>query len=186
MGFFSNVLSNKKHSMIDVYRNATDEILNELAIHKTDAKKLKTSVYLLMAMIACLEAIAKGKSRPFFDEMIEAVEELVKDYKMRVSELAIDSDELLKILSFFDSKHGVDGDTTINGYAAFKAIYEKFLTDVVLEIYNNRGDEKEGKVFLIASIVLVDALLTSQHDEKYIPVSLIITKMMGDVIKAFK
>ena len=181
------MFGSKKPSMSEVYRDATVKVLDVINLKKSDANKLKTTAYLLMAMIACLEAISKGKSRPFIDNMVKDVDALVKDYKMRVSELATDETELEKILAFFDDEHGVDGDTTVNGYAAFAAIYEQFTKDVVVDIYEHRGDGNGSNVFPYASKVILEALRgKGKGSQNFIEVSMIVTQMMGDVIKAFR
>ena len=173
--------------MSEVYKDATLKVLDVINLKKSDANKLKTTAYLLMAMIACLEAIAKGKARPFIDDMVSDVHSLVKDYKMRVSELATNDAELEKILQGFDDEHGVDGDTTVNGYAAFTAIYSGFTQDVVVDIYEHRGDGNGSNVYPYASNVILEALRgKGKGSQNFIEVSMIVTQMMGDVIKAFK
>jgi hypothetical protein len=117
--------------------------------------------------------------------MIEDVQEITSNLSMIVSELANSDEELEKILLFFDEEHGVDKDTRINGVAAFDAIYFTWFKEIIADIYHHRGDG--SNVFPYASIVVLEALMgKDKAEDKFIEVSIIITKMMGDVIKAFR
>jgi hypothetical protein len=94
-------------------------------------------------------------------------------------------DELEKILSDFPAEADVDGDTTINGLAAWNAIYFTYVEEIVLEI-SNRSNGPLGS-YGYAAIKVLEALRgNGQGKDDFMDVSFLITEMTGKVIKSFR
>lgn len=175
----------KEESNSDVFKNYSTKVLQKANIKNTDANILKTTVYLCFAQIACLNVATEGKSRSFMDNMVEDAKNSTLELKMRVKELAQSDDELEKILSDFPAEADVDGDTTINGLAAWNAIYFTYVEEIVLEI-SNRSNGPLGS-YGYAAIKVLEALRgNGQGKDDFMDVSFLITEMTGKVIKSFR
>ena len=178
-------LKDKEESNSDVFANYATLILQKANIKNTDANILKTTVYLCFAQVACLNVATQGQSRVFMDNMVEDAKKSVLALKMRVRELAQSDDELERILSDFPAEADVDGDTNINGLAAWNAIYFTYVEEIVLEI-SNRSKGPLGP-YGYAAIKVLEALLgKGQGKDDFMDVSLLITEMTGKVIKSFR
>lgn len=117
--------------------------------------------------------------------MVEDAEKSVSELKMRVKELAQSNDELERILSDFPDEADVDGDTTINGLAAWNAIYFTYVEEIILEI-SNRSNGPLGP-YGYAAIKVLEALRgKGQSEDGFMDVSFLITEMTGKVIKSFR
>jgi hypothetical protein len=183
MGIFSNIFAKKKITNVEVFKTYTDKVLDVAAIPKTQANKLKVSVYLLFAQLGIVHVVAAGKARPFLGALVEDVKESTKDLTMRISELALNDTELQIILNEFPAEANLTSNVTINGLAAFEAIYFAYLGDLVPEI----GKQVREQVFLFATLKLLEATIGGEQAQiKLLPTSLVVTKMTGEVIKAFR
>ena len=179
------IQKDKEQSTQDVFANYSTLFLQKANIKNTDANKLKTTVYLCFAQVACLNVATQGKSRAFMDNMVEDAKNSVIKLKMRVKELAQSDDELERILSEFPAEADVDGDTNINGLAAWNAIYFTYVEEVVLEI-SNKSKGPLGP-YGYAAIKFLEALRgNGQGKDDVMDVSFLITEMTGKVIKSFR
>ena len=186
MGFFSSFLKPKvAASNTENFKNYTIKLLNTAHIPINDANILKTTVYLCFAQIACLNVATQGQSRVFMDNLVEDAKNSVLALKMRVRELAQSDDELERILSDFPAEADVDGDTNINGLAAWNSIYFTYVEEIVLEI-SNRSKGPLGP-YGYAAIKVLEALRgKGQGKDDFMDVSFLITEMTGKVIKSFR
>ncbi len=180
-----NKLNGKEESNSDVFENYATQILQKANIKNTDANLLKATVYLCFAQIACLNAATQGKSRVFIDNMVEDAKNSVLALKMRVNELALSDDELERILSDFPAEAEADGDTNINGLAAWNAIYFTYVEEVVLEI-SNKSKGPLGPYGYAAIKVLESLRGKGQGKDDFMDISFLITEMTGKVIKSFR
>ena len=186
MGLFSNFFKSKDVvSNTENFKNYTIKLLNTAHVPINDANILKTTVYLCFAQMACLHVATEGKSRVFIDNMVEDAKNSVLALKMRVKELAQSDDELEQILSDFPAEADVDGDTNVNGLAAWNAIYFNYVEEIVLEI-SNRSNGPLGP-YGFAAIKVLEALRGKGNSEdNFMDVSFLITEMTGKVIKSFR
>jgi len=175
----------KEESSSDVFENYANLILQKSNVKNTDANLLKATVYLCFAQISCLNFATQGKSSVFIDNMVEDAKNSILKLKMRVKELAQSDDELERILSNFPAEADVDGDTNINGLAAWNAIYFTYVEEVVLEI-SNKSKGPLGP-YGYAAIKVLEALRgKGQGKDDFMDVSFLITEMTGKVIKSFR
>ncbi len=175
----------KQQSNSDVFKNYANLILQKANIKITEANILKVTVYLCFAQISCLDVATQGKSSVFIDNMVEDAKNSVLKLKMRVKELAQSDDELGRILSEFPAEADVDGDTNINGLAAWNAIYFTYVEEVVLEISNKTKGPLGPYGF--AAIKVLEALRGKEQDkDDFMDISFLITEMTGKVIKSFR
>ena len=186
MGFLSKLFNkNIQDSNIDVYKKYTDSILLLSKIPLTDANKLKASVYLCFAQLACIHVVSKGKAVVFMDAMVSDVKESVSDLKIQIGDLANDDDELQRILKNFPQAAQVDAFTTVNGHAAFQAIYSQFVEEIVTEISVNSNGPFGPHGF--AALKLLEALRgKGKGKDEMLETSMKLTEMTGEVIKAFR
>lgn len=186
MGFFSNLFgSNETKSNTLIFSKYAKTILSQANVKITDANLLKVTVYLCFAQIACLNSIAGKKVRPFIENMVEDANKSVRSLKVIVGELANSEDELETILADFPPEAEVDEDTEINGSAAWDAVYLGFAQDVILDIVEN-GKGPFGP-HGYAAIKLLEALRgKGESESNFMEVSASLSKMTGEVIKAFR
>jgi hypothetical protein len=186
MGIFSSFFKTKVAvSNTENFKNYTIKLLNTAHVPINDANVLKATVYLCFAQIACLNVATEGQSRDFMDNMVEDAKNSVLVLKMRVKDLAQSDDELERILSDFPPEADVDGDTNINGLAAWNAIYFTYVEEIVLEI-SNRSKGPLGP-YGYAAIKVLEALRgKGQGKDDFMDVSFLITEMTGNIIKSFR
>jgi hypothetical protein len=183
MGIFSSLFNEKKKTNVEIFKIFTDKVLDAASIPKTDANKLKVSVYLLIAQLGIVHVIGSGKAKPFLDNLVKDVKESIKGLTMRISELALDETELQIILNEFPAEANLTSNVTINGLAAFEAIYFAYVGDLVPAI----GKQVREQVFLFATLKLLEAIVGEEQAKvKLLPTSVVVTKMTGEVIKAFR
>jgi hypothetical protein len=184
MGILSSLFGTKKKSNSEIFIIYTDKILDEAEIPKTDANKLKVTVYLLLAQLGILNVVGDGKAIPFLDNLAQDAKDSIKNSPViQLKELARNDEELEKILSDFPASANLNGDVKVHGLAAFEAIYFSHVEEIVSEITNTT---REG-VFLIATLKLLEAMLEKEEAKsKSLFVSFVVTEMTGEVIKAFR
>lgn len=186
MGFFSNLFGKTEDSNVFVYSQYAKKVLATANIQINDANLLKTTVYLCIAQIACLHSISADKTRPFIDNMVEDAKNAILSLKMKVGDLANSDEELSKILEDFPQEANVDEVTTINGLAAWNAIYFGFAEEVIVEI-STRGQGGPMGAHGYAAIKLLEALRgKGQGRENFMEVTMLLQEMTGKVIKAFR
>ena len=174
-----------KKTNTEIFASYATLLLETANIKDTNANKLKATVYLCIAQIACLHTVSNGATASFIDAMVEDVKKSILELKMKVKDLALTDTELKKILSDFPPQAKVDGETTINGLAAFEAIYFQYVEELMNEITNHTGGPMGAHGF--ASIKILEALRgKDKAQDKMIEVSMLISQMTGEVIKAFR
>jgi hypothetical protein len=119
------------------------------------------------------------------DNMVEDAKNSVLALKMQVKELALNDVELERILNDFPSEAEVDGDTNINGLAAWNAIYFTYVEEIVLEI-SNRSKGPLGPYGYSAIKVLEALRGEGEGKDDFMDVSFLITEMTGKLIKSFR
>ena len=184
MGLLSNLFGTKKKSNIEVFRLYADKVLDEAEIPKTNANKLKVTVYLLLAQLGILNVVGDGKAIPFLDNLAQDAKDSIKNLPMiQIKELARNDVELQRILSDFPASFNFDGDVKVDGLAAFEAIYFSHVEDIVSEIVNTN---KQG-VFLFATFKLLEGMIESDEAvSKSIFTSVVVSQMTGELIQGFK
>jgi predicted DNA-binding ribbon-helix-helix protein len=156
MSFFKALFGSKK-GIGEVLLGTQNKIFELYSISSpTDAQKMKASVYLCIAGIAILNDLGAGRLRPVIDRLAEETKNLTSSLKVKVSDLANDADQLKKILAEFPVDAKVTESTTLNGLAAFEALYFTFGPSLMQEIIT-RGDGPMG-VSGYAAIVVGDGI----------------------------
>jgi hypothetical protein len=185
MGIFSNLFGQKKSTNTDVFSKYAVRALKSLDMPINDANKLKVTVYLCFAQMALLHLIAKGAANVFIDKMVEDAKDSILDLQMKVKDLAKNNDELIRILSDFPEEAGVTGDTTVNGLAAWDAVYLTYVEEVVPEMASRPTGPMAPYAY--PAIKIQEAMQgTGPSSDKLMERVQVITEMTGEVIKAFR
>lgn len=183
MNFLNKLLGGKK-SIFSVLVSTQDNIFNIYGVARpTDAQKMKASVYLCISGIAIINDLGGGNLRHAIDKLVEETRELTKPLSMRVEELANNAEQLEKILAYFP-RDQVTESTTLNGLAAFEALYfalgQELMNDILV---HNKGPLG---VPGYAAIVVADGIFgEGRSKENFMEVSmqlLLFTKELGEVI----
>ena len=120
----SSETSSDKKTIAAILVSTRRDILKIYGVIKpTDAHQMKAAVYICIAGIAILNELGGGRSRRLIDKIVEETKELTKPLSMRVGELANSKEDLGKILAGFPKALGIIESTTLNGLAAFEALY---------------------------------------------------------------
>ncbi len=140
MNFFKKVFGGKR-SITSVMLSTQNKIFDIYSVaHPTDAQKMKASVYLCISGIAILNDLGGGQLRHAIDNLVNETRELTKPLRMRVGELANNAEQLEKIISDFPGDIQITGSTTVNGLAAFEAMYFSMGQDLMNDILtHNQG-----------------------------------------------
>lgn len=187
MGILSSIFRKKSEtkSCADIFKLYSTAILKLAHVNNSDANRLKATLYLCFAQLACIHHLAKGKASIFMDNMVEDAKNSVPDLKMKISELAMSEEELSRILSCFPVDAVVDGNTTVDGLTAYEILYSEFAEEVVISISNKTGGPLGPYGY--STILLLEALRGAGNGkEGIIEVSMKIQEMTGEVIKAFR
>jgi hypothetical protein len=186
MGILSSLFGSKsKLSNKDIFSKYANNFLLTAQLPANDANVLKATVYLCFAQLACINSVSQGSSKIFMDNMVEDAKNSVLHLKMKVKDLVKGNDELEIILSYFPLEAEVDGDTTINGLAAWNAIYFNYVEEIVVEISNNNKGPFGCHGY--AAIKLLEGLRgKGKSENQFMEVIMLLTAMTGDVIKAFR
>jgi hypothetical protein len=186
MNFLSRMFSKEvKKSNSDVFESYVTLMLQSANVKVTDANRLKATIYLCFSQMACLHVLSKGASARFIDAMVEDVKKSILALKIKVKDLAQSEAELKRILSDFPKEAGVDGETTVNGLAAFEAIYFQYVEEVTKDIASHAGGPMGPHGY--ASIKFLEALKGEDNaSDGMFEVSMLMTEMTGAVIKSFR
>lgn len=186
MGFFSKVFGKElKLTNTKVFANYATLLLKAAGVANTAANRLKATVYLCIAQIACLHFMSKGATAVFVDAMVDDVQKSILELKMKVGDLAVSDAELKKILAYFPPKAEVDRSTTVYGLTAFQAIYSQYVEELVTDIASHTGGPLGAHGY--AAIKILDAIKgKGKGREHIIEVSSLLQTMTGEVIKAFR
>ena len=128
--------------------------------HPTDAQKMKVSFYLCVFGMAMLNDLGGEYLCDAIDKLVEETKELTKPLRMRVGELANNAEQLEMIMSYFPSEWKITESTTVNGLAAFEAMYFSMGQGLMTHmISHNRGPRGEpGYTALDAAILVADGI----------------------------
>lgn len=186
MNFFTKMFHKEvKKSNTDVFESYVTLMLQSANIKITDANRLKATVYLLYAQLACLHIASKGTSAVFVDALVDDVRKSILTLTMKVKDLAQNKTELKRIISGFPKQAGVDGDTTVNGLAAFEAIYFQYFEEVIKDIASHTDGPMGCHGY--AAVKFLEALKGKRGaDSNMLESSMLMTQMTGEVIKAFR
>ena len=188
MGLLSNMFGKKvESSNTEIFSSYVTLMLKSANIQSTDANRLKATVYLCFAQMACLHVVSKGATAVFMDAMVEDVKKSILSLKMKVKDLAQNEAELRKILTDFPKQAGVDANTTVNGLAAFEAIYFQYVEEIVTEIASNTSGPMGAHGY--ATIKFLESLKGKANPsvaDGMVEVSILMSDMTGEVIKAFR
>ena len=171
MSFLKNMFAGKK-SISSILVSTQNKIFNIYGVAQpSDAQKMKASVYLCISGIAILNDLGGGHLRDVIDKLVEETRELTKPLRMRVGELSNNAEQLKKIISDFPKNIQITESTTVNGLAAFEALYfsmgEELMNDI---ISHNQGPMGTPGY---AAIVVADGIFgEGKAKEKFMEVSM--------------
>lgn len=172
---FASVLVSTQNKIFSIYG----------VTQPSDAQKMKASFYLCISGIAILNDLGGGRLRDVIDMLVEETKELTKPLRMRVGELSNGADQLKKIISDFPNELHITESTTVNGLAAFEALYfsmgEELMNDI---LRHNKGPLGTPGY---AAIVVADGIFgEGKARQNFMEVSMELvsfTKELADVIR---
>jgi hypothetical protein len=183
MSFLKKVFGGKK-SITSVILSTQNKIFDIYSVaHPTDAQKMKASVYLCISGIAILKDLGGGQLRHAIDNLVNETRELTKPLRMRVGELANNAGQLEKIISDFSGTPQITGSTTVNGLAAFEAMYFSMGQDLMNDILtHNKGPMGTPGH---AAIVVADGIFgEGKAREKFMEVSMELLNFTKELAEA--
>jgi len=171
MSFFKKVFGGKK-SITSVLLSTQSKLFDIYGVnHPTDAQKMKASVYLCISGIAILNDLGGGQLRHAIDNLVNETRELTKPLKMRVGELANNAEQLEKIISDFPNEIQITESTTVNGLAAFEALYFSMVQELMTDILSHNKVPMGTPGY--AAIVVADRVFgEGKAREKFMEVSM--------------
>jgi len=184
MSFFKKIFGGKR-SITSVILSSQNKIFDIYSVtHPTDAQKMKASVYLCISGIAILNDLGGGQLRHAIDNLVNETRELTKPLRMRVGELANNAEQLEKIISDFPSAIQITESTTVNGLAAFEAMYFSMGQDLMNDILTHNQGPMGAPGY--AAIVVADGIFgEGKAKDKFMEVSMELlnfTKELAEVI----
>lgn len=183
MGFFGKLIGRRKD-----FATLMTETQSELfklygVLNPSDAQKMKASVYICLAGISIVNDIGDPRLSGLIDRLVEETKEFAKAFRMRVGELANDRDEMEEILADFPPELEVNGSTTVNGLAAFDALYQTKVERVVNDILSHGGGPFGTPGY--AAIVVADGIFgAGRSKEHFVDVSTHLLKFMEQLPSA--
>ena len=185
MGFLKKLIGIKNPTNTDVFSKYAARSLKFLDMPLSDANILKMTVYLCFAQLACMIIIARGAADVFMDKMVEDARNSILHLSMRVKDLAKDKIELNRILGDFPIEAGVTGETTVNGLAAWEAVYLTYVEEVVSDMASRTNGPMAPYGY--PTIKIQEAFqVKNSGGEKFLEHVQMLSEMTGDVIKAFR
>jgi len=183
MGLFGKLFGSPQTSTEEVFRKYANDLLSQIDTPITDANLLKAIVFITFVQIAQFNRLNISGAREVIDSLVSKAKEAAKPYKARVSDLASDEDELNSILSDFPSELKIDSRTTLNGLAAFEALYFANAQSVVPDL-TRRVDDGLYLAIVVSRRVrgndsFKDVLALNQ-------VALNLLKMSEDILRSLK
>jgi hypothetical protein len=183
MGLLRKVFGGKK-SVTSVMLDTQKRIFDIYSVaHPTDAQKVKASVYLCISGIAILNHFGDGKLRYAIDNLVNEARELTKPLRIRIGELANNAEELERIVSDFPHGIEINESTTVNGLAAFEAMYFSTGQDLMNDILCH----SKGPLGVpgYAAIVVADGIFgEGKSKEKFMEVSMELVNFTKEIVKA--
>lgn len=171
MSFFKKVFGGKK-SITSVMLSTQNRIFDIYSVaDPTDTQKMKASVYLCISGIAILNDLGGGQLRHVIDNLVNETKELTKPLRMQVGELANNAGQLDKIISDFPGDIQITGSTTVNGLAAFEAMYFSMGQDLMNDILTHNQGPMGTPGY--AAIIVVDGIFgEGKAKDKFMEVSM--------------
>ena len=184
MSFFKKVFGGKK-GITSVLLSTQNKIFDIYSVaNPTDAQKMKASVYLCISGIAILNDLGGGQLRHAIDNLVNETRELTKPLRMRVGELANNVEQLEKIISDFPGDIQITGSTTVNGLAAFEAMYFSMGQDLMNDILTHNQGPMGTPGY--AAIIVADGIFgDGKSKDKFMEVSMVLldfTKALTEAI----
>ena len=143
----------------------------------------KASVYLCISGIAILNDLGGGQLRNAIDNLVNETRELTKPLKMRVGELANDAEQLERIISDFPNDIQITESTTVNGLAAFEALYFSLGQDLMNDILSHNQGPMGTPGY--AAIVVADGIFgEGKARDKYMEVSMELLNFTKELAEA--
>jgi hypothetical protein len=178
---FATILGETRRDIFQMYAVA----------RPSDAQQMRAAVYLCIAGMAILNDLGCGvrpdlqervpaRVRNAIDKLVQHTKELTKHLQMRVSELSDDEQELQALLCDFPAEAKVNGSTTLNGLAAFEALY---FTNVE-KLMNKILSHSQGPFGVpgYASMVVADRVFgTGKSREHAAELVMRFTQFMGEL-----
>lgn len=183
MSFFKKVFGGKK-GISSVLVNTQNKIFSIYGVtHPTDAQKMKASVYLCIAGIAILNDLGGGRLRHAIDKLVEETKELTKPLKMRVGELSNTAEQLRRIHSDFPKDIQITEATTVNGLAAFEALYFSMGEELMNDILSHNQGPMGASGY--AAIVVADGIFgKGKSKENFMEVSMELLDFTKELVDA--
>ncbi|WKJ89105.1 hypothetical protein QZJ86_13865 [Methylomonas montana] len=171
MGFLNNLFGGKK-SISSVLVNTQKKLFRIYNIsNPSDAQKMKASVYLCITGIASFNELGNNKPElrphllPLIDNLVQEAKELTKSLSIRVKDITNDNEELKGMLDFFPRHIPINESTNLNGLAAFEALYNSKVTNLIDEILNHTRGPFGSTGY--AAIIVADGIFGKGASEDY-------------------
>ena len=183
MSFFKKIFGGKK-SITSVMLSTQNKIFGIYSVaHPTDAQKMKASVYLCISGIAILNDLGGGQLGHAIDNLVRETREITKPLRMRVGELANNTAQLEKIISDFPGNIQITGSTTVNGLAAFEAMYFSMGQDLMNDILTHNQGPMGTPGY--AAIVVADGIFgAGKSKDKFMEMSVALLNFTKDLAEA--
>ncbi|MGH8277979.1 MAG: hypothetical protein ACRETQ_00205 [Gammaproteobacteria bacterium] len=145
-------------------------------LNPPNAQKMKAYVYICIAGIGILNGIGGEGLRDVISKIVWETKELAKSLQsVRVENLANDRKELEDILT--DFPEGVVAATTVNGLAAFDALYRTKVKRLVIDNSNQTGNKWLMPGY--AAIVVGDGIFgEGKYGDHYVELEMAVNKFM--------
>ncbi|MDS4020602.1 MAG: hypothetical protein RKR03_08845 [Candidatus Competibacter sp.] len=138
MNLFKNFFGSKKSFSLILIESQNNIFKRFGVARPTDAQRMRSFFYLCITGIAIINCSTNNTKRSdVIDNLMEDVKELVKPILIDSCELAIDKEDLKKVMLYLQRNYSIKEPTTINGLLAFEALYYALGRDWIESIYNN-------------------------------------------------
>ena len=182
---FLNTFFRRKKSVSSAIAGAQNGMFKAYGVDRpTDAQKLKATFYLCIAGMAIMNHYSGGVLRGAINNIAEEAKDITKTLQMHIGDIANDQADLTEILSDIPDTFEITGSTTVNGLAAFEALYftkgERLIKDI---LGHTRGD---FGISGYAAIVVSDGIFgkgkSKEHFMKLSNIFLDFTKELSEAI----
>lgn len=130
--FFKKTISSNKKSIKEVFYFNTLDFMEKAGIYKTSANIVKTSAYITFLNIAFLNTMRDKDVRATVDMIVEGAKDCsIELNRIRIKDLATNPIELNRLLNEFPKELQANEKALTNGLAAFEAIYNAYVEEIV-------------------------------------------------------
>lgn len=183
MNFLESIFGGKKSFSSILVSTQNNIFIIYGVTQPSDAQKMKASVYLCISGIAILNDLGGGRLRHVIDKLVEETRELTKPLRMRVGELSNSAEQLKKIVSDFPNDIQITESTTVNGLAAFEALYFSMGEDLMNDILRHNKGPMGTPGY--AAIVVADGIFgEGKAKQKFMEVSMELLNFTKELAKA--